>query len=596
MAIVKSIQRKQLLYLLVREVNVNLNDVRVPKTKNNIPLLNGKLGLNDVQKFDINNRWELLARMGNLNGNMEIRLGPYNDIKDCWKDEPAFIVGASKSLEGFDLTRLDGLHTIGINHMVEYYDKYEYLIFLDDEFLKRTTYNLENFKGRIFSSHKCRFIDYPNVTRFLVKAFKDKVTLNIEDGLFNGAQTGLCALNLALITGANPIYLLGCDSDSKCTSNNYHYGNYTGEVKSETKLKKYYGAYGYYNYFKDHKDRVVNVCPGGKIDLFKKIDYNELDIVLSQTKKKERKEFKFEIKQNPIICHVMKLKSMNEMGDISRQVFNLTDGQHITSSIDNPVQPKANIYFLECMINGNREFIHFQKPKGSKVISLIHSHGNCLPAICSDKVVTITDASKKYIKTRGFDSVVIPASIDLSDYKHEIDYNNKNYGRITRYSTGKIHPFWNKVVENIKNKVPGSKCIMITRIPDNQKSNYIEYIQNININEHDKKAKELSRFSIFADMHNTFIETFSLGLLEGMASGQAVVLYSAAPQPAMIEVLGNTGIVCESIQSFENNIIKLLNNPCLKKEIGLKCKERAKYFSIDKMIKSYNALFEEILK
>jgi glycosyltransferase involved in cell wall biosynthesis len=101
--------------------------------------------------------------------------------------------------------------------------------------------------------------------------------------------------------------------------------------------------------------------------------------------------------------------------------------------------------------------------------------------------------------------------------------------------------------------------------------------------------------SIFADMHHTYKETFSIGLLEAMASGLAIILYSTIDQQAMWEVLGDTGIVCKSIQEFESKLIWLLEHLEEKKKLGLKAKERAKLYSIENMVNKWNKLFKELL-
>ena len=101
--------------------------------------------------------------------------------------------------------------------------------------------------------------------------------------------------------------------------------------------------------------------------------------------------------------------------------------------------------------------------------------------------------------------------------------------------------------------------------------------------------------SIYADMHHTYKETFSIGLLEAMASGLAIILYSTIDQQAMWEVLGDAGIICKSVKEFEEKLIWLLENPEEKRKLGLKAKERAKLYSIENMVNKWNKLFKELL-
>jgi glycosyltransferase involved in cell wall biosynthesis len=224
----------------------------------------------------------------------------------------------------------------------------------------------------------------------------------------------------------------------------------------------------------------------------------------------------------------------------------------------------------------------------------VHSTGSCFPAVCSDKVVVLSTAEKNRMKIHGKDSIIIPCAIDLNYYNNEIDYSKKTYGRITRYSPGKVHHRYNNVVDYIKSVYPDSQSYMITKT--GLKNPNIEYIETIESKDNEGKAKELSKMSMFTDYHGIFIETFSISLLEGMAAGMCIVLYSIAPQASMIEVLGNSGVVCNTEKMFMDTIIKYLPDRDFKKEYGLKARARAKEFSIEKMVASYNKLFQEVLK
>jgi glycosyltransferase involved in cell wall biosynthesis len=424
-----------------------------------------------------------------------------------------------------------------------------------------------------------------NNVRFKPKNTKNEISLNIEDGLFNASSSGLCALNLALITGANPIYIVGIDGTG--TANNHHYKeSYTGETKTDKMVDKYAGNIGYYKYFEKYKDRIKNLSKESLISIFEKVELPPKEKLIYS---KEKKSF--------TVCHVMTFNEMEKMGDISRQIFDQTDGKHIYCNI-NQTPPKADIYLLECFINGWNKYKAFRKPEGSKVVSLIHSSGQCQPADCSDKTITITNSWKEIIRRKfGKDSDVIYAGIDSSLYNKEIDYTSKGFGRITRYSQGKIHPQWNNVAKNILDYDKDSYCVMITSKESSQLK-HERYIidDSVKINEHEKKVERLAGLSIYADMHNTFVETFSLGLLEAMATGLCIVLYSASPQPAMVEVLGNTGIICKSVSEFEGTIKELLNDTHRKSEYGKLAKERAKMFSIDSMVNKYNRVFNELIR
>jgi glycosyltransferase involved in cell wall biosynthesis len=219
-----------------------------------------------------------------------------------------------------------------------------------------------------------------------------------------------------------------------------------------------------------------------------------------------------------------------------------------------------------------------------------------MPAKSSDKVISITNAWKNKLHKVGVESIMIPAGIDISKYNKDIDYSNMTFGRMTRYSGGKVHPEWNRIANEVLQELPGSKCIMMSNNYRNAPKNERFIIErDIKINEIDKKIERLSRLTMFPIMQNVFTETFSLCLLEAMASGLCIVLYSKVAQPAMIEVLGKTGIVVNNPYEFKKKIIDLLPNADKKAEWGQKAKERAKQYTIDRMINAYNKVFKEVL-
>lgn len=576
-----------------------------------------KITLRDLHKIkrwegfelkNIDKNWQNLDNIGRFMVDMKIRLGNkkgnFNGIANAWKNEPCFVVGASKNLSGFDLNKLEGYHSVGINHMIEHYDGFEWFIFLDNRFLKRTTYNIEGFKGKIFSSNKCMLLpDHLDWYRFKTKPFQSEVELDINRGLFNGALTGLCALNLALISGANPIYLLGCDTIPVNEGESYHYnGEYNGEINTQQKWRKYAGSMRYYEKFKNWKNKIINVGEG-MIPTFKRISLKNFDENILPNIKKTRKIKPEgnnidigEIKgRQPVICHMITMPKMIQMGDISRQVFTKTLGKHIFCKIDdNP--PPADLYILECFINKSEKYVNFNKPKNSKVISIIHSSSKCLPAKCSDRVISLTYGWQKVLLNKGIKSIVIPAGININLYNKKIDYSKKNFGRITRWSNGKVHPNWNKLMINILDLYKDSKAFIISNNARKIEHKRVNYIEGIKINEIKKKVDVLSSFCVFADMHNTFQETFSLCLLEHMASGHACILFSVAPQPSMMEILDDCGIICFNENDFKNKLVKLLIDTEWKKELGEKAKIKAKMYSIDRMIESYNIMFKNLLE
>lgn len=509
-------------------------------------------------------------------------------VSDYWKNQPAFIIGSSPALqnminEGFTLDMLDGKNVIGVNHIIEKYDRFPIHLFLDQRFIEKTKYDIKKYKGKIFCRNNVNLFsgDVPGeVYRFHASRPNEQITDNLNNGVYCDLQSGLCALHLAIVAGANPIYLIGMDTGGSKALHFDGYPNNKNTIYSDN-AKRNRVMFP----FSKYKDRIINLDTKGVLSYFKKQNWKEVFKPDNKIK---------DIKQNAVICQVSKFDNMTTWNEISRQIYSLTSGNHIRINIENKKLPKADIYVLDCVINGANEFINFQKPAGSKVISVVHSTSKCFPAVCSDKVVVLSESEKKRMLMNGFNAEVIPCSIDLENYKYPVDYSKKTYGRITRFSTGKVHSRFNDVVNFVKGKYPDSQCIMITKTGN--KNPNIEYIESVENDNNDAKAQTLSKLTLFADYHNTFIETFSLSLLEGMAAGLPIILYSIAPQASMIEVMGGCGIVCSTEKEFTEAILTMLPDAEKKKEFGLRSRTRAKEFSVKKMIDRYNNLFAEVLK
>jgi glycosyltransferase involved in cell wall biosynthesis len=241
------------------------------------------------------------------------------------------------------------------------------------------------------------------------------------------------------------------------------------------------------------------------------------------------------------------------------------------------------------------QYRNFKRPyNDSKVISLIHSCGSCLPAIDNDQVVTITYTWKGVMQQKNIESQMIYAGIDNKIYDIEKDYSKKTFGRITRYSRGKVHPKFNNIMLNVLNKLPDSEAHIISNNYPPIEHKRLKIYRNIKINEEKKKAKYLSKINMFTDAHFTFIETFSLCLLEAMASGCCIVMLKG--QPAMEEIVGKAGFICVELQEFENTILQILQDSDRMKEMGLKAKQRALDFTQERMIQKWDNLFKDILK
>jgi glycosyltransferase involved in cell wall biosynthesis len=293
------------------------------------------------------------------------------------------------------------------------------------------------------------------------------------------------------------------------------------------------------------------------------------------------------------------MKHINKEGMITQIIYNECNGNHIYCDLYSDDIPKADIYVLHCFKNPKHLKAFRSFKADGKIISLIHSSFPCLPSIHSDIVVTITNTWKKELKNKyGIDSVMIYGGIETEKYKYaNIDYTGKTFGKISRPERGKYHEEWNYMVLRLLNENESYKCRIISnkyyKLPVIEHL-HMTYIEGVTIGDTQNKIKELQNITVYADAHseiNPFIDTFNMSMLESMTCGMPIIILGNH-QEAMVEVLGGVGIVCYSIEEFEDKLKQLLQDDDLKKELGEKAKERSLFFDKSYMVDDWNKLLE----
>ena len=99
---------------------------------------------------------------------------------------------------------------------------------------------------------------------------KHGVQKRFYDGLYQGASSGLCAINLALIMKARTIYLLGFDYDERAGVKHFYnkrgedrYNNerpyHKGKCKAVARMYRVFSQY----------ENIINCNPKSRIDHFK---------------------------------------------------------------------------------------------------------------------------------------------------------------------------------------------------------------------------------------------------------------------------------------------------------------------------------------
>lgn len=136
-----------------------------------------------------------------------------------WSGSRCFIVGGGPSLKGFDFSKLDNELTISINRSFEYFDP-SIMFFMDNQ-----TFYEPLLSGEFGQDVRTKFIKTKamkialNITGALYNygvysvplSRTPRMTFDLQDGLFDGGNSGFAAINLAVCLGATTIYLLGFD-------------------------------------------------------------------------------------------------------------------------------------------------------------------------------------------------------------------------------------------------------------------------------------------------------------------------------------------------------------------------------------------------
>jgi glycosyltransferase involved in cell wall biosynthesis len=299
------------------------------------------------------------------------------------------------------------------------------------------------------------------------------------------------------------------------------------------------------------------------------------------------------------ICHVGTMGELKNYGSITRDIASRCKGEHIHADLYSSRFPKADIYLLHCFRNYKhlKAFRDFVKPfPDSKVISLIHSSEPCMPALCSDSVVTLSKCwHDRMLNKFNIKSDMIRGAIDVSLYADvQPDYSGLTFGRISRNEKGKFHKDWPIIAQNVTVALKAKYLLMCKDISPNDTGVAEEQIINCNINNMKAKKEFLSRLSVYADMHDDrglCEETFGVALLEAMACGLPCIVYNWA-NDGLLEVGGDAVVPIAKAEDFEKYLKILLTSEKVKIERGAAARERAKQFDINVMIAEWDTLFE----
>lgn len=534
--------------------------------------------------------WKFFRELGLIDGNVLLKRN-YENINDAWKGQPAYVIGASPSLRqtladvgGWKF--FDGKHTIGINHLLEDYDGFEWHLFLDKRFIDTTPYNLAQYKGTFFANCTTGMKPADNQKIFFTRS--DRPSTRIEDGLY-GSLSGIAAVNLALIAGANPIYLFGMEPGiAPISNNNLHFKKgYTGEKQKQQVVEKYTRIMSWFDIFKPQADRLRLVTDGGKW-----FPWMQRHNVAAPGRVKV-------IAQKANIVHLSFSSDVEQHADITRYIVKECVGDHVMHNINADPVPPADLYIAEHFLSTNAKINAMTPEQKAKTIDIVHT-ANCIPQGAFKRVVALTGAWRRWLEAHlvKVTDTLLPG-IDLEPYKNITpDYDLRVFGRITRWRPGKIHPEWNRITTEILDAVPGSKSIIFTEKNEDTaqpflKDSRVAYDAGCRINMF--KGDFLKRLSVYVHANGSFKETLSFAVIEAMATGLPIV-YLDEGTGVLDEVVAGCGVKCESINKVRDVVIEMLKDKEFRAEYGAMAKQQSIYFGKQHMVADWDEVITQCLK
>jgi len=195
-----------------------------------------------------------------------------NWLIDFYKDEDVYLVGSGPSLENFPFVKLKNKNVIAINHSYNYV-KHDILVFYDSSFLtgvKKRGHDIYNMKCKIITGRSSGLKLEKNIFIFNMAG---KPSMN-PAFLFGNFQSGLIALNAAILSGAKRIFLLGFD----CTFENGKCHFYHKECNHPKDFKKfrYEKAAELFNKFHKFRDKIYNCSNISIIKTFQRFNLNDI--------------------------------------------------------------------------------------------------------------------------------------------------------------------------------------------------------------------------------------------------------------------------------------------------------------------------------
>jgi hypothetical protein len=155
-----------------------------------------------------------------------------------WSGKRCFLIGGGPSLGEFDFDLLKGEKTIGVNRVFQFFhadinysmdpnfvDRLrQHKLVTDPEESKLIEESWDAYKGIKASLVPLDYKEFDPGMHLIRRNRVKGIYRSFNEGIFPGNNSGFGALMLAIILGANPIYLLGYDLGCKEDATHFHSG------------------------------------------------------------------------------------------------------------------------------------------------------------------------------------------------------------------------------------------------------------------------------------------------------------------------------------------------------------------------------------
>jgi hypothetical protein len=198
----------------------------------------------------------------------------------AWAGQPCFLIGGGPSLIGFDFERLRGKgRVIAINRAFEYAPWADILFFMDNKFYRLCHEGERQLLWNGFKGHKV-FLD------LMGRSYEDcyhirslgriGLSRSLAQGLYHGNNSGVGALNLALVLRARPIYLLGYDMTYSGNRSHFHsgYGAHAREATVKGFVRDFERMA---KFMREERKTIINLNPKSGLKTFR---FGNIDEVL----------------------------------------------------------------------------------------------------------------------------------------------------------------------------------------------------------------------------------------------------------------------------------------------------------------------------